>query len=130
MAEENSNVVRKVDTNGNITRIAGTSVSGFTGDGGPDTQARLAGPTGVCVSSIGDVYVNDLTNRRVRKIAAVTGIITTVAGNGSAVSTGDGGPATSAGLFLPIRCAVVQHRAASGIRTGADPHRLDVALGG
>jgi sugar lactone lactonase YvrE len=106
MAEENSNVVRKVDTNGNITTIAGTSVSGFTGDGGPATQARLAGPTGVCASSTGDVYVNDLTNRRVRKITAATGIITTVARNGSAVSTGDGGPATSAGLFLPIRCAV------------------------
>ena len=54
----------------------------------------------------GDVYVNDLGNHRVRKIATGTGIITTVAGSGSALSFGDGGPALAAGMDIPIRCAV------------------------
>ncbi len=89
-----------------ITTLAGWSVYGLSGDGGPATQAALSGPTGVCVAPSGDIYINDLSNRRVRKIAAATGIITTVAGTGSAVPSGDGGPAISAGMQLPIRCAV------------------------
>ena len=106
LADQNNNRVRKVDTHGVITTIAGSGGSGFTGDGGPATAAQLAGPTGVCVAPSGDIYINDLTNHRVRKISAATGIITTVAGSGSSSSGGDGGPATLAGMFLPIRCAV------------------------
>ncbi len=106
LADQNNNVVRKVDTGGVITTFAGTGAAGFGGDTGQATQATLSGPTGVCVGPAGDVFVNDLTNHRVRKIAAGSGIITTVAGSGSALSFGDGGAATSAGMFLPIRCAV------------------------
>ena len=106
LADQNNNVIRKVNSNGVITTFAGTTVAGFTGDGGPATQATLNGPTGVCVAPSGDVYVNDLSNRRVRKVAAATGIISTVAGTGAALSTGDGGPAISASIILPIRCAV------------------------
>ena len=106
LADQNNNVVRKVNTSGIITTFAGTGAATFGGDFGPATAAGLNGPQGVCIGPAGDVYVNDLNNHRVRKIAAGTGIVTTVAGSGSALSFGDGGPATSAGMFLPIRCAV------------------------
>ena len=106
LADQNNNVVRKVNTSGIITTFAGTGAPTFSGDSGLATAAGLSGPTGVCVGPAGDVYVNDLGNHRVRKIAAGTGIITTVAGSGSALSFGDGGPALAAGMVIPIRCAV------------------------
>ncbi len=109
LADQNNNAVRKVSTSGIITTFAGTTAAGYSGDNGPATQATLSGPTGVCVAPSGDVYINDLSNRRVRKVAAGSGIITTVTGTGAAVSTGDGGPAASASLILPIRCAVDQN---------------------
>lgn len=109
LADQNNNVVRKVSTSGVITTFAGTTAAGYSGDNGQATQATLSGPTGVCVAPSGDVYINDLSNRRVRKVAAGTGVITTVAGTGSALSTGDGGQASSASLILPIRCAVDQN---------------------
>ena len=59
MAEENSMVVRKVDTTGTITTFAGTGAPGFSGDNGPATQAPFNHPTGVCVAPSGVVYVND-----------------------------------------------------------------------
>ncbi len=106
LADQNNNVVRKVDTSGVITTFAGTGAASFSGDTGQATAATLSGPTGVCVGPSGDVFVNDLGNHRVRKIAAGSGIITTVAGSGSALSFGDGGQATAAGMNIPIRCAV------------------------
>jgi sugar lactone lactonase YvrE len=106
LADQNNNRVRKVDTHGIITTIAGTGTAGFAGDGGLAIQAQLNTPTGVCVSPSGDIYINDLTNHRIRKITAGTGTITTVAGSGSALPGGDGGLAINAGMFLPIRCAV------------------------
>jgi trimeric autotransporter adhesin len=107
LADQNNNVVRKVSTSGIITTFAGTGGAGYTGDGGPATQAQLSGPLGVCVAPSGVIYVNDYGNRRVRAIST-GGTISTVAGNGSSVSSGDGGPATSAGFVIPIRCAVDQ----------------------
>jgi len=104
LAEENNNVVRRVDRNGIITTFAGTGTAGFSGDNGPATQAQLNGPLGVCVDAAGSVYVNDNGNKRVRKIA--NGVITTIAGTGSASNSGDGGAATAAGFVIPIRCAV------------------------
>jgi uncharacterized protein (TIGR03437 family) len=105
LAEELNNRIRKVDTNGVITTFAGTGTAGYSGDNGPAAQAQLSGPLGLCIASSGDLYVTDQGNKRVRKIAP-SGTITLVAGNGSAVSSGDGGPATSAGMVIPIRCAV------------------------
>jgi len=106
LADQNNNRVRKVTANGIISTIAGSGTGGFSGDGALAVQASLNGPSGVCVSPTGDIYVNDVGNYRVRKIAAATGIITTVAGSGSSTPSGDGGPATSAGMQIPIRCAV------------------------
>ena len=105
LADQNNNVVRKVDTHGVITTFAGTGIAGFAGDNGQAAAAQLNGPLGVCVAPSGAIYVNDEGNGRVRAIST-SGIITTVAGNGSTVSSGDGGPATAAGFVIPIRCAV------------------------
>jgi len=105
IADQNNNRIRKVNPSGIVTTIAGNGSLGFSGDGGPASQAVINYPTGVCTDAAGDLYFNDLGNFRVRKIDT-SGIITTVAGNGVRGSTGDGGPATQASMFIPIRCAV------------------------
>jgi uncharacterized protein (TIGR03437 family) len=105
IADQNNNRIRKVNSAGIITTIAGNGAAGFSGDGGPATQATLNSPTGVCTDSAGDLYFNDVGNYRVRKIDT-SGNITTVAGNGVQGSTGDGGPATEASMWIPIRCAI------------------------
>jgi sugar lactone lactonase YvrE len=94
--------IRKVDAkSGVITTVAGTGRAGFSGDGGPAKHAELHEPYGVSVDDTGNIYFADRLNRRVRVIEAGTGIIRTVAGNGSKTSSGDGGPASSAGLAEP-----------------------------
>ena len=86
---------------GGISTYAGTGTSGYTGDGAAATSANLNNPEGVAVASNGDVYITDTDNHVVRKVAFATGVITTVAGNGSPGVTGDGGAATSARLKSP-----------------------------
>jgi sugar lactone lactonase YvrE len=88
-----------------ISTVAGTGSNGFSGDGGPATAAQLAGPGGVAVDGAGNIYVADEDNRRVRKVTP-GGVITTIAGTGTAGSAGDGGQATSAQLNVPIDVAV------------------------
>lgn len=92
-----NNCIRKIDTSGIITTVAGTGVAGFSGDGGAATAAKLNGPTSIALDSIGNLYVYDDSNFRVRKISTA-GIITTIAGVGTLGSAGDGGPATAAQL--------------------------------
>jgi sugar lactone lactonase YvrE len=93
--------IRRVDgVTGVIRTIAGTGRSGFSGDNGPALSARLHWPDGVAVDKAGNVYVADQFNYRVRKIDTVTGIITTVAGNGT-ISPGANGLATAVGLSHP-----------------------------
>lgn len=92
--------VRKIDTNGIITAVAGSGFSGFAGDGGPATSAILSNPSNVAVAADGSVYVADSGNQRIRKIDA-SGIITTVAGTGSAGFGGDGDAADAAQLNSP-----------------------------
>ncbi len=86
-----------------ITTVAGNATNGYSGDGGPATQADLSNPCGVAVDSAGSLYIADNGNSRVRKVAS--GVINTVAGNGTAGYTGDSGPATSADISQP--CGVV-----------------------
>ena len=93
--------VRKISRNGIVTTIAGTGVSGFSGDGGPAIKAELNSPEGLAVDSAGNVFVADTDNHRIRRIDAISGAITTVAGNGSTGFEGDGGPATRASLWYP-----------------------------
>ncbi len=99
--------VRKVaGTSGTITTAAGNGTEGFSGDGGPAAAAGLVNPFGVAVDASGNLYIADYWDHRIRKVAAGSGIITTVAGNGSAGFSGDGGAATAAGLFRPASLAV------------------------
>ena len=87
--------VRKIDANGIITTFAGTGQTGYSGDGGPATAAKLALPQGIGVDSAGNVYFADNATH-IRRVDTA-GTITTFAGSG-ATSGGDGGPATSAGM--------------------------------
>ncbi len=103
--------IRKVDTSGNITTVAGNSTSpglgSFSGDGGPATSAGLNSPTGVAIDSAGNLYIADYGNQRIRKVDT-SGKITTFAGIGvvTASDSGDGGPATKAELGSPYDVAV------------------------
>lgn len=97
MADKWEAVVRRIDAPGIITTVAGTGTYGFGGDGGAATAALLDNPTYVAADGGGNIYICDWINSRVRKVNAA-GIITTIAGNGSAVYSGDGGPATAAGM--------------------------------
>jgi sugar lactone lactonase YvrE len=87
--------VRKVDTSGTITTVAGGGGFGFSGDGGPATSAFLSGPNGLAVDGAGNLYIADSGNFRVRMVDS-NGIITTVAGVGNRGAVSDGGPATAA----------------------------------
>ena len=95
-----------VDGGSIISTVAGTGTRGFSGDGGPGTSARLDYPYGVAVDGGGNVLIADYFNHRIRWLAAGTGVITTVAGNGVGGFSGDGGPATSASLAYPTGVAV------------------------
>ena len=89
--------VRKVSSSGTISAFAGTATAGYAGDGGAATSARLTEPHGLAVDSAGNVYIADSGNFRIRKVDR-NGIITTIAGNGVAGYSGDGGPAVSASI--------------------------------
>ncbi|HTA83822.1 MAG TPA: T9SS type A sorting domain-containing protein [Bacteroidia bacterium] len=94
--------IRKISTNGIISTIAGNGIAGYSGDGNAATAAEIgAAPAGLFVDGSGDVYIADLNNNRVRMVNASTGIITTVAGNGTAGYNGDGISATAAELNQP-----------------------------
>jgi uncharacterized protein (TIGR03437 family) len=97
--------VRKIDTSGVITLVAGTGIAGFVGDGGPATKASLNLPYGLAVDPAGNIYVADLGNNRVRRIAP-DGTILTVAGTGRDGSGGGGGLATAAELLAPRNVAL------------------------
>jgi hypothetical protein len=89
--------IRRIAPDGIITTVAGNGQDGFSGDGGPATEASFSAPEHLWADSLGNVYIADTYNRRIRKVDA-NGIITTIAGNGRNAFSGDGGPATSAGL--------------------------------
>ena len=95
VADWDSNRIRKIDMAGVMVTVAGTGELGFSGDGGPATEARLHHPLGVATDSAGNVYVGEDGGGRLRRIDTA-GVITTVAGNGDSGFGGDGGPATGA----------------------------------
>jgi acetyl esterase/lipase/sugar lactone lactonase YvrE len=107
IADAGNHRIRRVDTaTGRITTVAGTGEAGFSGDGELATRASLRSPFGVAVGSDEDLYIADTDNQRVRRIDAVTGRISTVAGNGVWDFGGDGGSALEASLARPHRIAV------------------------
>ena len=84
-----------------ITTIAGNDTSGFKGDGGQALFAQFDHANQLCVDKFGNLYISDAFNNRIRKIVLSTGIITTIAGNGTGGYNGDGIQATNAELFIP-----------------------------
>lgn len=103
IAERRGNRIRKVDARtGIITTIAGTGTRGFSGDGGPASEATLSIPELIALDAAGNLFITDRGNARVRRIDTRTGRITTVAGNGEPGYAGDGGPATEARLSYPF----------------------------
>jgi YVTN family beta-propeller protein len=102
IADRGNNIIRRVGGGtGIITTIAGNHAlgPGFSGDNGPASQAQLNGPSDAALDSFGNLYISDSGNYRVRMVNAVTGIITTLAGNGNFTFGGDGGPAAEASLW-------------------------------
>jgi gliding motility-associated-like protein len=97
----NNQVIRKVSASGIITTIAGNGIGGYIGDGGPATAAELKDPDDLTFDSLGNIYITDGFYSIIRKVTISTGIITTVAGNGTWGFSGDGGQATAAQLFTP-----------------------------
>ena len=106
IADSGNHRIRKVDAAGVISTVAGNGVDGFSGDGGPATAAELRWPGDVAVDGAGNIYIAGISNNRIRKVDASTGIITTIAGNGrNSGFSGDGGPATAAQLAFPVGIA-------------------------
>ncbi|MEI6184960.1 MAG: hypothetical protein WCP65_05475, partial [Bacteroidota bacterium] len=97
--------IRKISTGGIVTTIAGLNAGGYSGDGGLATLAKIGVAPNVCIDASGNIYFADQTNQRIRKIST-SGIITTVAGNGTTGFSGDGGAATVAQLYNPSDVAV------------------------
>lgn len=110
IADRDAQRVRRVDTDGTITTIAGTT-AGFSGNGGQATAAQLHDPRGVAVDALGRIYIADQANHRIRRIDQ-SGVISTFAGNSSCATTcvagfgGDSGPATAALLSSPSSVAI------------------------
>jgi hypothetical protein len=105
IADRSNQRIRKVNTSGNIFTIAGNGTYGYSGDGGPATSAEINSPWEVAVDTIGNIYIADYSNNRIRKVDA-SGIISTIAGNGAFGYSGDGGPATSAQLANPASIVI------------------------
>jgi uncharacterized protein (TIGR03437 family) len=104
IADFGNSRVREVSAN-NIGTVAGSGSNGYSGDGGAAAKAQLNGPQGVAVDAAGDLFIADTENNRVREVTP-GGLIATVAGNGAAGYSGDGGQATSAQVGNPVGVAV------------------------
>jgi len=102
IADTSNHRIRKVDAvSGDIATVVGNGVQGFAGDNQSASSALLDSPYGIAVDASGNLYIADTHNGRIRRVAASTGIVTTVAGNGTLGAAGDGGAGTGATLALP-----------------------------
>ena len=136
ITDQNNQRIRRVDAaTGTMSTVAGSGTFGFGGDGGLATNASLSRPTGAALDSAGNLFIADQSNQRVRRVDAATGIMTTVAGDGTFGYTGDGGLATDACLKNPAGVALdsagnlfiadqsnhrIRHVASSGTVGGGD----------
>jgi streptogramin lyase len=107
IVEAFNHCVRKIDLKtGIITTVAGTGQKGYSGDGGAATKATLNDPHSLIIDQDGNIFIADRQNAAIRRVDGKTGRITTVAGTGKKGNTGDGGPATAAGLLEPDDCCL------------------------
>ncbi len=97
--------IRKVNTSGIIITVAGNGTSGFTGDGGQATAAKMKYSNGVACDASGNIFIADTWNDRIRKVSS-SGIINTIAGNGTGAFSGDGGQSTAAAVYQPYGLAL------------------------
>ena len=102
----NARVREVVKATGDIITVAGDGTVGYRGDGGPATAAEIFNSNGIAVDSVGDLFLTDFGNNVIREVVKATGDIITVAGDGTAGYSGDGGPATAAELFDTLRVGV------------------------
>jgi len=100
-----ANRVRAITAAGTVRTVAGTGAAGYSGDGGPATQAELNAPQALAIDSAGNLYIADARNNRVRRVDPA-GVITTVAGTGQPGFSGDGGAPSAAQLDQPAGLAI------------------------
>jgi sugar lactone lactonase YvrE len=133
IADYGNQCIRKVDASGNITTVAGNGTASYGGDFGPAISAELNYPTGVAVDSSGNLFIADYVNNRIR-VVDTSGVITTIAGKGTAGYSGDGGPSSSAELYQPTGVAVAAPAAVSAatclpvVRGGCSRRRTRTVL--
>lgn len=125
----NHQVYRRDSATGALTVVAGTGTAGFSGDGGAATLAQLNNPVSMAFDAGNNLYIADHTNHAVRRVDAATGIITTVAGDGTAGDSGDGGPATAAQLDIPEAVAVSSTHLYIGVWNSQKVKRVDLSTG-
>jgi hypothetical protein len=129
IADTNNHRIRSVDlSTGLITTVAGSGDFTFGGDGGLATSAGINGPFKVAVAT-GGLFIADRGNNRIRRVDLSTGIIDTVAGNGVAAFSGDGGLATAASLYLPDDMVVGNGTLFIADRQNARVRRVDLTTG-
>jgi len=107
IADQNSHRIRKIDTQGVISTVAGTGGGGYSGDGGLATSAQIYNPRSVTADNNGNLYISDKSNNRIRKVDT-NGIISTYAGTGESGYSGDGGAATLAKINFPYHLTTDQ----------------------
>ncbi|MBL8240042.1 MAG: hypothetical protein JNM66_21655 [Bryobacterales bacterium] len=107
VSDQGNHMIRRISADsGLISGFAGSGTQGFLGDGGQASVAQISGPAGLAIDRFGNLYFADSYNHRIRRVAAATGVITTVAGTGVAGGSGDEGLATAAQLNTPAGIAV------------------------
>jgi uncharacterized protein (TIGR03437 family) len=128
IADPADNRIRKVSPDGIITTFAGTGKAGFSGDGGPATEAMLSFPQSIAFDPKGNLIIADRVNNRLRMVTPA-GAISTIAGNGTRASTGNGGPATAASLNRPFVVTVDSAGTVFTIETGGTQVRRITTAG-
>ena len=107
VADSGNNAVRRIDTDGTITTVAGVGRDGYSEDGGAANKSELSNPVDLALGEDGDIYVAEYGTSRIRRIDPA-GVLTTVAGTGDEGFAGDGGPATSAQIATPTGVHVAE----------------------
>ncbi len=100
-SDDNNYRIRKIGTTGIIQTIVGNGIYSYSGDGGLADTASITGAEGICIDKMGNLILTDCTNLRIRKVNAITNIISSIAGTGIGGFSGDGGPATNATMTIP-----------------------------
>lgn len=116
IADTHNHRIRRIDTTGMMTTVAGTGAFGYAGDSGAAASARLALPQGITIDSEGNLYLADSANHRIRRVDGISGVITTLAGDGTQDFAGDNGTSVSASLNTPHAVAL----SPAGLVTVAD----------